>query len=61
MERLMTLHAEMKILFISGFTRNALTPGARRPADAFLAKPFSAHALRARVREVLTSQSSISS
>jgi two-component system cell cycle sensor histidine kinase/response regulator CckA len=49
-KRLAGLHAESKILFMSGYTRSALTP------DTFLAKPFSPQALGSKVREVLGSR-----
>jgi two-component system cell cycle sensor histidine kinase/response regulator CckA len=51
--RLSGFHPETKVLYISGYTRNALTPGDAVQPEAFLAKPFSPRALTSKVREVL--------
>ncbi len=45
---------ETKVIFISGYLEESMHPGDRRePEMCFLAKPFSAHELAAKVREVL--------
>jgi nitrogen-specific signal transduction histidine kinase len=49
-----TLHPEIKVLFMSGYTDHAVTqhPGFN-PGEPFLGKPFSPTALARKVREVL--------
>jgi len=51
--RLASIHAETKILFVSGYTR-ALKLSAGEQPGPLLAKPFSPHELASKVREVLT-------
>jgi len=53
-ERLLRLRPGMKVLYMSGYTEDAiLRRGVAGQATAFLAKPFSAQTLGRRVREVL--------
>jgi YesN/AraC family two-component response regulator len=53
-ERLKRLHPEMKVLYLSGYSGDAVVRhGVLEAEDAFLQKPFSATAVAYRVREVL--------
>jgi len=53
-DRLKTIRPEIKVLFTSGFTNNAIAHhGVLTPGIAFLEKPFSPAALAQKVREVL--------
>ena len=53
-ERLKPWHPEMKVLFMSGYTDNAVVQqGIVEPGVAFLEKPFSPEALARKVRQVL--------
>jgi FixJ family two-component response regulator len=53
-DRLAALHPEMKVLYISGYTDEALVHhGAMEPDVFLLQKPFSPEALAQKVREVL--------
>jgi PAS domain S-box-containing protein len=53
-ERLCTLHPEMKVLFMSGYTVDAVIQhGIREEKTAFIQKPFRPLALASKVREVL--------
>ena len=55
-DRLKTTHPEIKVLFVSGFTDDAIVHhGMLLPGTAFLQKPFTPAALHAKVRDVLTS------
>ncbi|HKP55140.1 MAG TPA: response regulator [Polyangiales bacterium] len=52
--RLREIRPETRVLFVSGFTANAiLTQGVLKPGVAFLPKPFTPAALRTAVRRVL--------
>jgi two-component system cell cycle sensor histidine kinase/response regulator CckA len=52
--RLETVHPDMKVLFISGYTDDAvLRHGVREGSAAFLQKPFTLDGLARKVREVL--------
>ena len=52
-ERLVVLHPEMKVLFLSGYTDDAVVRHGILEAEVnFLQKPFRPTALAARVREV---------
>ena len=52
--RMKTLHSEIRVLFISGYTDHAITHHAGlKPGTPFLQKPFSPTALAKKVREVL--------
>jgi nitrogen-specific signal transduction histidine kinase/CheY-like chemotaxis protein len=47
-------HPKTKVLYMSGYTDNVIIPnGALDPILAFLAKPFTPHALTRKVREIL--------
>jgi CheY-like chemotaxis protein len=53
-ERLAKSRPEMKILFVSGYTADALVHGDMHRTDfAFLSKPFSLNALARKIRSVL--------
>jgi CheY-like chemotaxis protein len=53
-DRVLELHAEIKILFTSAYTENAMgRQGVPNPGVALLQKPFSPSALAQKVREVL--------
>jgi CheY-like chemotaxis protein len=53
-EQLKRLHPEMKVLYLSGYSGDAVVRhGVLEAEDAFLQKPFSASAVAYRVREVL--------
>jgi FixJ family two-component response regulator len=52
--RLVASHAETKVLYMSGYTADAVVLHGVLAADvAFLQKPFTAEALARKVREVL--------
>jgi DNA-binding response OmpR family regulator len=52
--RLRPLRPEMKVLFMSGYTDNAVVQHGELEADAaFLQKPFTPHAILRKIREVL--------
>jgi len=52
--RVKELRPDVKTLFLSGYTRNAVSrQGMIDHGSAFLEKPFSAHLLACKVREVL--------
>ncbi len=53
-EEIRAARPEIKVLYMSGYTENALAPrGGLDPRTAFLQKPFSPIALAAKIREVL--------
>jgi PAS domain S-box-containing protein len=53
-EQLKQLHPEMKVLYLSGYSGDAVVRhGVLEAEDAFLQKPFSASAVAYRVREIL--------
>ena len=53
-EQLVALHPDLKVLFISGYTDNAIVQqGWLRDDMVFLQKPFSPAQLAQKVREVL--------
>jgi PAS domain S-box-containing protein len=53
-ERLVPLRPEMKVLYTSGYTDDALVPhGVLEPGTHFIEKPFTSDALASTVREVL--------
>jgi two-component system cell cycle sensor histidine kinase/response regulator CckA len=54
-ERVRPLHQEMEVLFMSGYTDDAIIQhGVLEPGTNFLEKPFTAEALISKVRETLT-------
>jgi two-component system cell cycle sensor histidine kinase/response regulator CckA len=56
-ERLIALHPKMKVLYVSGYTADAITHHGVRSADfAFLSKPFSLNTLGRKVRAALDSE-----
>jgi len=53
-DRLKVIHPEMKILYMSGYTDNAiLHHGILEPGTNFIQKPFTVESLPRKVREVL--------
>jgi PAS domain S-box-containing protein len=59
-ERMALLHPEMNVLFLSGYTRDAIVQQGILPAGAaFLQKPFKIVSLARKVREVLDSESAV--
>jgi PAS domain S-box-containing protein len=57
-ERLAAARPEMKVLFVSGYTADALVHGDLHRSDfAFLSKPFSLNTLARKIRTILDSQS----
>jgi two-component system cell cycle sensor histidine kinase/response regulator CckA len=53
-ERLLPTRPNMRVLFVSGYTHDAIGPqGILEPGTAFLQKPFTPNALARKVREVL--------
>jgi FixJ family two-component response regulator len=53
-ERLQALHPQMKVIFMSGYTDDAIVHhGVLAPGLNFLQKPFSPKGLARKVREVL--------
>ena len=52
-ERIRQRSPHTRVLFMSGYTGNALTPDDLRGGSAFLSKPFGTTTLIARVQEVL--------
>ena len=53
-EWLKTLYPDLKILFTSGYTEDAIVHhGVLKPGIAFLHKPFTADALGRKIRDVL--------
>jgi len=60
-ERLTSLRPEMKVLYVSGYTDDAIARhGVLEPGIAYLEKPFSLAKLVRKVREVLDTPSSVS-
>ena len=55
-ERIRRRSPHTRVLFMSGYTGNALSADDLRGGDGFLAKPFGTRALVDRVREVLNLQ-----
>jgi PAS domain S-box-containing protein len=59
-ERMTLLHPEMKVLFISGYTRDAIVQQGILPAGtAFIQKPFKIVSLIRKVRDVLDSETAV--
>lgn len=55
-ERLLTIHPEMKVLFMSGYTDNTIVHhGVLDPGAHFIEKPFTMTAVQQKVREILDS------
>jgi PAS domain S-box-containing protein len=52
-QRLSALHPEIKVLYVSGYTADAVPPGILNLRAPFLPKPFSRQALLQNVREIL--------
>jgi signal transduction histidine kinase/ActR/RegA family two-component response regulator len=56
-DRLLIIHPEMKVLFMSGYTDNAIVHhGILDPGAHFIGKPFTMAAVQRKVREVLDSE-----
>jgi FixJ family two-component response regulator len=52
--RILAEHPEMKVIFMSGYTDDAVVEnGFIHPGSVFLQKPFSPAALKAKIRELL--------
>jgi len=56
-KRLCTLHAETKVLYMSGYTDDIVRRGILEGGTSFLQKPFAATALLVKIREVLEMKS----
>ena len=55
-DRLATSRPDMKVLFVSGYTADALVHGDLHRTDfAFLSKPFSLNTLARKIRTILDS------
>jgi PAS domain S-box-containing protein len=54
-QEMLKAHPKMKVLFLSGYTEDAVIQGVLEPGTAFLQKPFTLQALSKKVREVLSS------
>jgi CheY-like chemotaxis protein len=53
-DRVLAIRPELKVLFTTGFTRNAVVHnGVLDHGVAFIAKPFTVDSLAAKLREVL--------
>jgi two-component system cell cycle sensor histidine kinase/response regulator CckA len=53
-ERLLALHSDMRVLFVSGYIKDAIVERDRfDPGRAFLQKPFTREGLARKVREIL--------
>jgi two-component system cell cycle sensor histidine kinase/response regulator CckA len=53
-EKLLLLHPHLQVLYMSGYTDDALTDhGVLEPGTAFIEKPFTAESLLTRLREVI--------
>lgn len=50
---LLSLHPEMKVLFVTGYLDDAVIQAGVQEGEAFLQKPFTPKALKAKVRELL--------
>jgi two-component system cell cycle sensor histidine kinase/response regulator CckA len=59
-ERLVLLHPNMKVLFISGYTDHAVMHRELMPGSQFLQKPFTPAAFARKVRSVLDAVSGAS-
>ncbi|HKB97264.1 MAG TPA: PAS domain S-box protein [Terriglobales bacterium] len=55
--KLLLLRPAISVLYLSGYTEDAVTQGALGPSTAFLQKPFTLQNLAKKVREVLRSNS----
>jgi len=56
-ERLCPMRSEMKVLYVSGYTDDAIIHhGVLNPGTAFLQKPFTTEALARKIREVLAAK-----
>lgn len=56
-EQLLRLRPEMKVLFMSGYTDNAIAHQERlRPGTSFLQKPFTPDTLASKVRQALDNE-----
>ncbi|MCJ7616428.1 MAG: response regulator, partial [Desulfobacterales bacterium] len=57
-ERLQPLYPKMKVIYMSGYTENALVQhGVLAPGQNFIQKPFSPEGLAGKVREMLSQSS----
>ena len=59
-ERLQQRRPEIKVLFVSGYTKDALVePGIAEDGVAFLAKPYTLEALREKIRNLIHGSSRV--
>lgn len=54
-QQMLRAHPDLKVLFLSGYTEDAVAQGGLEPGTAFLQKPFTLQALSQKVRDVLCS------
>ena len=54
-QEMLRTHPKLKVLYLSGYTEDAVIQGVLEAGTAFLQKPFTLQALSRKVRDVLNS------